>query len=138
MKNIPRPLLLLAMTLTLIRNKVNKLNSVFILSIFPVLIECVGMCVFSFLYLFCDHFLLAEAAAFRVIPEFSQYSQTLFQGTDSFIYSPCSKRLAMLSCICSTISFSSTDSYLFHYIPVDSCQFNCLLLTQATWATLLA
>lgn len=73
------------MTLTFIGNQVNKLNSVFILSIFPVLLECVGMCAFSFLYLFCDHFLLAEATAFRVIPECSQYSQTLFQGTDSFI-----------------------------------------------------
>lgn len=73
------------MTLTFICNKVNKLNSVFILSIFPVLLECVGMCVFLFLYLFCNHFLLAEATAFRVIPECSQYRQTLFQGTDSFI-----------------------------------------------------
>lgn len=70
------------MTLTFIRNQVNKLNSVFILSILPVLLECVGMCVFSFLYLFCDHFLLTEATAFRVIPESSQYSQTLFQETD--------------------------------------------------------
>lgn len=85
LKNNPRPLLFLAMTLTFIRNQVNKLNSVFILSIFSVLLECVGMCVFSFLYLFCDHFLLAEATAFRVIPECSQYSQTLFREQTAFI-----------------------------------------------------
>jgi len=87
------------------------------------------MCVFSFLYLFCDHFVLPEATAFRVKPEYSQYSQTLFGEQASFC-SCCSKRLAMLSCFCIIISFSSTDSSLLNHLPVDSHQFNLPLSSE--------